>query len=124
MGFYTNQIFVLDKHFKTHYSEYMARRKSTHFVSPIDPRIQFPLFLIMVLILVIFVGAVLQNTSSDARAFLFCPKKNVDHLNQIKACKPYGYRLTKDANGCTTVICDSVNVQGATDEAPPAGYTR
>lgn len=112
----------IDNYFKTLYSGYMARR-SASFVSPIDPRMHFPLFLIMVLILVIFVGAVLQNTSADARAFLFCPKNNTDHLNQIKACEPYGYTLGKDTNGCTVVLCDSTNVQGATDEVPPPGYT-
>ena len=83
----------------------MARKK--HFISPIDPRIHFLLFLIMALILVVFVGAVLQDTSSDARAFLFCPKKAADQLAQIRACQPYGYKLSKDANGCDAVICES-----------------
>jgi hypothetical protein len=90
----------------------MARRKS-HFISPIDPRIHFLLFLAMTLILIIFVAVVLQNTSSRARAYLVCGN-SYKVVEQAAGCKPYGYKLTKDQNGCVVAECDMTQTSPTT----------
>lgn len=82
-------------------------RKHRKFISPIDPRIHFLLFLVMALILIVFVAAVLQDTTSQARAFLMCGSQRTQFTEQARSCGPYGYTIEKDRNGCVVPVCNT-----------------
>lgn len=90
----------------------MARRKTVRrgSLSPINPSINFVLFLILALFLVIIVAGLMQKTSQNVRAWLACPDntnatKMFDKRIESQRSCPNTVKLMRDKDGCFTWQC-------------------
>ena len=85
-----------------------ASHRSTMSMSPIHPSMHFVLFLVLALVLVVFVGYIMQQTAISTRARVMCPQSQIDPkdlISQLSRTCAYGVEYVTDSNGCAVWVC-------------------